>query len=143
MSKGPRSHAHVKLSYLDRWTQARQANALRYNQLFNEAGLTKEELIETPVAKTDRHIYNQYIIRAKRRDELCQYLKNREIGHEVYYSIPLHQQECFSFLGYRQGDFPQSERAAKESLALPIFPELTSRQQEHIVSIIAEFYNLS
>lgn len=131
---------NVKLSYLDRWTEARQANAHRYNDLFKETGLTEKELIRTPVTKTDRHIYNQYIIRANRRDDLSLYLKNREIGHEVYYPLPLHLQDCFSFLGYRRGDFPQSEKAAQETLALPIFPELTLAQQEYIVSVIAEFY---
>ncbi len=130
----------VKISYLDSWTMARQVNAQHYNRLFNESGLTNQECIQTPVDITTRHIYNQYTIRANKRDQLCEFLRKKEIGNEVYYPVPLHLQECFSFLGYRQGDFPHSEKAAGETLALPVYPELTIAQQEYIVSAIAEFY---
>ena len=133
----------VKLSYLDSWTMARQINAQRYNRLFNESGLINRELIKTPVDKTSRHVYNQYIIKSDRRDQLCEFLRKKEIGHEVYYPVPLHLQKCFSFLGYAEGDFPHSEKAAKETLALPIYPELTIDQQEYVVSLIADFYGES
>ncbi len=133
----------VKLSYLDGWTKARQDNAYRYNRLFSDAGLTDKEWIKTPVEKTERHIYNQYIIRANRRDQLCEYLKEKEIGHDIYYPVPLHLQKCFAFLGYCEGDFPQSERAARETLALPVYPELSTDQQDYVVSTIAEFYKKS
>ncbi len=130
----------VKLSYLDRWTAARQENARRYDRLFNQSGLVENELVLTPHTRATRHIFNQYNIRAFRRDELCQYLRENEIGHEVYYPVPLHLQDCFSYLGYGEGDFPHSETAAKETLALPVYPEMTSIQQEQVVSTIAEFY---
>jgi dTDP-4-amino-4,6-dideoxygalactose transaminase len=136
----------VKLKYLDGWTAARQRNAANYRRLFAEAGLARPDLESGPgvvlplEAPQRRHIYNQFVIRARRRDELMRYLKERGIGSEVYYPRPLHLQECFASLGYRLGDFPESEKAALESLALPIYPELTGEMQERVVAVIGDFH---
>jgi dTDP-4-amino-4,6-dideoxygalactose transaminase len=128
----------VKLKYLDAWSDARAQNAHRYNTLFAEAGL--EEVV-TPIAHEGmRHIYNQYTIRAPRRTELLAHLKASDVGAEIYYPVPLHRQECFLDLGYREGDLPESERAAREALSLPIYPELTSAMQEYVVGRIGDFY---
>ncbi|HLG30473.1 MAG TPA: DegT/DnrJ/EryC1/StrS family aminotransferase [Candidatus Brocadiales bacterium] len=134
----------VKLKYLDKWTLKRQKNAETYNKLFIEAGLTGNGH-DSPVAlpytvQGNRHIFNQYVIRAKDRNNLQNFLKANGIGTEVYYPLPLHLQDCFSNLGYKEGDFPESEKAAKETLALPIYPELTQERQEHVVNKIKEFY---
>ena len=139
----------VKLRHLDSWTRGRQENAALFRRLFTEAGITlpvgvdlsKEKGITLPIEKEQRrHIYNQFVIRAFKRDELKEYLSRNGIASEIYYPKSLHEQECFKDLGYKTGDFPESERAAKETLALPIYPELTDSQQERIVSTIAEFY---
>ena len=127
-----------KLKYLDDWTAARQANAAHYDGLFAEAGLG--DLIETPFAGNGRHIYNQYVIRCRRRDQLKAYLADQRIGTEIYYPIPLHAQVCFDYLGYAPDAFPESCRAAAETLALPIYPELSSAQREYVVTKIREFY---
>jgi len=108
--------------------------------LFQDAGLVQKGSVALPKVKEQRHIFNQYVIRGKNRDALQKFLKEKEIGSEVYYPVPLHLQECFAYLGYREGDFPESERAAKETLALPVFGELTSQEAEYVVSMIAEFY---
>lgn len=131
----------VKLHYLDRWTEARQANAQRYNELFESAGLTKE-LVQLPRIRQNRHIFNQYVIQVENRDGLLAFLKEHDIGSEIYYPVPLHLQECFKHLGYSEGVFPMSEAAAKKTLALPIFPELTDRQQAFVVETIARFYSM-
>jgi dTDP-4-amino-4,6-dideoxygalactose transaminase len=160
----------VKLKYLDGWTEARQRNAARYRDLFNEAELSvsPDSLAPSPTgagnektsagdekgsplagisgvvlpteAPERRHIYNQFVIRGDRRDELMAFLKARKIGSEIYYPVPMHEQECFADLGHKAGDFPESERAAAETLALPIYPELTAEQMAAVVSAIADFY---
>lgn len=128
-----------KLRLLDEWTSSRQGNAAHYNALIAEAGL--ERHVVPPAVRSGRHIYNQYVIRCERRDELRAFLAEQGIGSEIYYPVSLHQQECFAYLGYTSDSFPESTRAAGETLALPIFPELTSVQREYVVSRIAEFYD--
>lgn len=137
----------TKLRHLDDWTGRRQANAKRYEKLFRMAGLvcaecsiypTPEGIVLPEVCMT-RHVFNQYVIRVAKRDELQVYLKEKGIGTEVYYPVPMHLQECFAYLGYKSGDLPESERAAKESLALPIYPELTDVQAEYVVESISAF----
>lgn len=128
----------VKLPHLDDWTAGRQRNAQTYRRLFAAAGLSQIGLpAELP---NRRHIYNQFVIRCPHRDELMDFLKERKIGSEIYYPQPLHLQECFASLGYKPGDYPESERAAAETLALPIYPELTEAMQEIVANTIAEFY---
>jgi dTDP-4-amino-4,6-dideoxygalactose transaminase len=130
----------VKLPHLDRWSDARRENAGRYAQLFLDAGLTGE--LGLPFVRDHaRHIFNQYVIRAgARRDALIAYLKQNGVGAEVYYPLPLHLQECFRFLGHAEGDFPVSEQAARETLAVPIYPELRPEQQQYVVDTIRRFY---
>jgi dTDP-4-amino-4,6-dideoxygalactose transaminase len=96
--------------------------------------------VQLPAAVTNRHIYNQFVIRAQNRDGLIAHLRSRDIGTEIYYPVPLHLQECFRDLGYKAGDFPESERAAKETLALPIYPELSDAMAARVVEVIDEFY---
>jgi dTDP-4-amino-4,6-dideoxygalactose transaminase len=129
----------VKLAHLDAWTAARQANAADYTRLIGEAELAGDVVtpVELPGA---RHIYNQYVIRCRRRDELRAWLADRDIGTEIYYPVSLHEQECFAYLGYAAGDLPEASRAAAETLALPVYPELTADQREHVVTSIAAFY---
>lgn len=128
----------VKLPKLDAWTEARQANARRYDRLFASAGLRQ---VRPPVITEGvRHIFNQYVIRAEQRDALRAHLAEKGIGTEIYYPVPLHMQKCFAYLGMRPEDCPESARAAGEVLALPIYPELTGEQQEYVVGAIAEFY---
>jgi len=130
----------VKLKNLDRWTAARQRNSKIYQSLFEQSGLL-ESLLSLPVdIGYGRHIYNQYVIRAQHRDDLMNHLKKRQVGSEIYYPLPLHLQECFSNLGYHSGDMPESEQAAQESLALPVYPELNKEMQQVVVDSIAEFY---
>ena len=131
---------NVKLRHLDQWTRNRQANARRYDELFARSRLAEKHVV-LPKVVTDRHIFNQYIIRAERRDALRAYLVGKGIGVEIYYPLPLHQQECFAYLGYANGAFPESERAASETLALPIYPELTADQSAFVVDCITDFYN--
>jgi len=127
----------VKLRHLDMWTEGRRRNAARYDRLLPEAGLVPA--ITQPASKTTRHIYNQYVIRSRQRDELQKHLKAQDIGTEVYYPVPMHLQECFAYLGHKVGDFPESEKAAKESLALPVYPELTDEQAAYAVQSIHDF----
>jgi dTDP-4-amino-4,6-dideoxygalactose transaminase len=129
----------VKFHHLERWTEARRRNAERYDRLFEEMGLT--EHIQLPVIKGgNRHIFNQYVIRVPHRDKLREFLHGKGVGTEVYYPIPLHLQKCFKYLAYKEGDLPESEKAAKETLALPIYPELSQQQQEYVVEQIRNFY---
>ena len=130
----------VKLPYLDGWTAARQRNAANYRKLFTDAGLT--EAINLPLERENvRHIYNQFVVRVpNRRDELKNFLSENNIGSDIYYPVSLHLQECFAYLGYRENDFPESERASRETLALPIYPELTGEQQLYVVGKITEFF---
>jgi dTDP-4-amino-4,6-dideoxygalactose transaminase len=129
----------VKLKYLDGWTQGRQRNAAYYDSAFSDAALGQK--LRTPRAiEGGRHIFNQYVVRVERRDALRQRLAERGIGTEIYYPVPLHLQACFAYLNYRAGDFPHSELAAQETLALPIYPELEQAQLAHVVATIAEFY---
>ncbi len=140
----------VKLHHLDEWTAARQRNAERYRLLFSETGLqtvgssgygslqSGAHTLFLPEVATNRHIFNQYVIRTARRDQLRAALKAQGIGNEVYYPVPLHLQECFAYLGHRPGAFPQSESASKETLALPVYPELSEVQARHVVQCVAE-----
>lgn len=130
----------VKLPYLDEWSDARRKNAAQYDQLFTDAGLAEE--IGLPLVRPGvRHIFNQYVIRVgDRRDALRDHLKKSGVGSEIYYPVPLHLQECFRYLGYREGDFPEAERAARETLALPVYPELTLDQQTYVVETIRQFF---
>jgi len=128
----------VKFRYLDQWTEKRRENARIYRELFASKGI---EEIRLPFENKGRHIYNQFVIKVDRnRDELKQYLINQEIGCEIYYPVPLHVQECFRYLGYRPEDCPVSVEAAAQTLALPIYPELTYEQIEYIVEKISLFY---
>jgi dTDP-4-amino-4,6-dideoxygalactose transaminase len=130
----------VKLPHLDGWSDARSANALRYTQLFTDAGLS-EELGLPFVREQVRHIFNQYVVRTgERRDALVAHLKRNGVGAEVYYPLPLHLQECFRFLGHAPGDFPFAEQAARETLAIPVYPELRPEQQQYVVETIRRFY---
>lgn len=130
----------VKLHYLDGWTAARQRNAARYRQLFQQAGLDGAIGLPVEVAGM-RHIYNQFVIRSNQRNALMDFLKAHKIGTEVYYPVPMHTQECFADWGYHEGEFPLSEAAANQSLALPIYPELTEQMQQGVVDAIASFYD--
>jgi dTDP-4-amino-4,6-dideoxygalactose transaminase len=130
----------VKLPHLDAWTVARQRNAQQYELMFGDAGLS--EKIGLPLVRTGaRHIFHQFVIRVRdgRRDALREHLRARGIGTDVYYPVPLHLQECFAYLGYQEGDFPIAEAAAQETLALPVYPELTAEQQDYVVSAIKDF----
>lgn len=130
----------VKLPLLDGWTRMRQKNAERYCHLFTESELAGR--VTLPEVKEERHIYNQFVIRvAERRDDLREHLSKSGIGHDVYYPVPLHLQECFAPLGYRAGDLPASEEAAKSTLALPVYPEMTEEQQIYVVNCIKSFYS--
>jgi dTDP-4-amino-4,6-dideoxygalactose transaminase len=130
----------VKLRHLDGWTEGRRRNAAFYDAAIGKAGLAGSVTTPTAVAGY-RHIFNQYVIRCERRDQLRKFLADRAIGTEIYYPVPLHLQQCFQYLGYRAGDFPESERAALETLALPIYPELDGAQLAHVVASIAAFYS--
>ena len=127
----------VKLPHLDGWSAARRRNADRYRELFAEVAPQAPVVLPGDAAG---HIYNQFVIRAERRDALQAFLKEQGIGTEIYYPVPLHLQECFADLGYRAGDLPHAEAAALEVLALPIYPELSDAQLVRVVDAIAEFY---
>lgn len=127
----------VKLPHLERWTSMREANAGRYDALFRTRGLT-DRMTLPGVPSGRRHIYNQYVVRVPERDRVRQALADRAIGTEIYYPVPFHLQECFASLGHKRGDFPNAEAAAASVLALPIFGELTSEQQTHVVDALAD-----
>jgi dTDP-4-amino-4,6-dideoxygalactose transaminase len=130
---------NVKLPHLDAWSAGRQRNAAFYDAALARARLG--ELVQPPRAVPGvRHIYNQYVIRARGRDALRQQLAAAGIGTEIYYPVPLHLQQCFAYLGHRSGDYPHSERAAAETLALPIYPELSETQLQYVVDSIAAHY---
>jgi dTDP-4-amino-4,6-dideoxygalactose transaminase len=129
----------VKLRYLDNWTDDRRRNAETYRELFTEYRLT-EQLALPCAPETSFHVYNQFSIRAPRRDELQEYLRSRGVPTEVYYPSPLHVEPAFAYLGYRKGDFPNAEAACREVLSLPIYPELTLDQQRTVVAAISRFY---
>jgi len=128
----------VKLRYLDNWTAGRQCNADLYRSLISEMNVPV--VVPQPAEYQTRHIYNQFVIRCARRDELQKYLKDNGVGTEVYYPLPLHLQPCFSSLGYRAGDLPVSEQLAKETLALPVYPELRPEDIEYVVTLLRSFY---
>jgi dTDP-4-amino-4,6-dideoxygalactose transaminase len=134
----------VKLRYLPQGNQKRRTLAARYDQLFRSANLaapsTAEGIVLPITDPRAGHIFHQYVIRAPRRDALRQYLTDRQIGSEIYYPLPLHQQPSLTNLGYQKGDFPHSEAAAAEVLALPIYPDLRDDEQDTVVETIASFY---
>jgi dTDP-4-amino-4,6-dideoxygalactose transaminase len=135
----------VKLKYIDGWNQARRAAAERYHELFAAAGLAEagpypsDGVVLPHEVRGSHHVWHQYVIRTQRRDELRAFLAERKIGSEIYYPVPLHLQEALQHLGYAEGNFPEAERAAREVLALPIFPELREDEQQTVVAAIAEF----
>ncbi len=131
---------HVKLQHLDGWNEKRAWNAANYERLFTEVGLLERVALPT-TDPGNVHVFNQYTLRAQKRDELMAYLEEHAIGHKVYYPVPLHLQECYQSLGYSKGDFPVSEQLAQEVLSLPIYPEFTASQMELVVKRVSEFYN--
>jgi dTDP-4-amino-4,6-dideoxygalactose transaminase len=131
----------VKLPHLDQWTTARQRKAQQYELMFVDAGLAEQ--IEVPFVRPNaRHIFHQFVIRLRdgKRDALRNHLRACGVGTDIYYPLPLHLQKCFAYLGYKEGDFPVAEQAAKETLALPVYPELTDDQQDYVVTSIGEFF---
>lgn len=129
----------VKLKYLDQWAEGRRRNASRYRQLFTDAKLL--DRVKLPVVEeANHHVFNQFTVRVPKRDQLRAYLKERGVGTEVYYPLPLHLQNCYRELGYQKGSFPISEQAAAEVLSLPIYAELKADQLAYVVQSIAEFY---
>jgi dTDP-4-amino-4,6-dideoxygalactose transaminase len=134
----------VKLKYIDKWNQQRRERAQTYERLIGEAGLVAGNSAPLRRPRTSPHAFHvlhQYVIRAQRRDELRKFLAARGIATEIYYPVPLHLQPVFAYLGYKEGDLPESERAAREVLALPMFPELTEEEQRQVVAGIAEYYS--
>jgi len=135
----------AKLPHVEAWNRSRAEHAASYHLLLTQSGLisaTGDAPVRTvAISPHARHVYHQYVIRARGRDELRRFLAERNIGTEIYYPIPLHLQPVFSYLGYREGDLPEAERAAREVLALPMFPELTGAEQQFVVESIAEFYS--
>ena len=129
----------VKMNHLDDWTNRRQENAKEYEEMIRNKGLDQKIQIPTQL-KGYRHIFNQFILRVPKRDELVKFLKDNKIGCEIYYPVPLHNQECFRYLNYKDGDFPIAEQAAQETIAIPIYPELSFEQQQFVIDKIEEFY---
>jgi len=139
----------VKLPYVQQWNEARRQHAATYDRLLSEAGLISNSCSSSanapvrPLARDPRgtHVFHQYVIRTERRDQLRKFLADRKVGTEIYYPLPLHLQPVFAYLGLKEGDLPVAEQAAKEVLALPMFPELTEPELRRVVSLIAEFYS--
>jgi dTDP-4-amino-4,6-dideoxygalactose transaminase len=129
----------VKLPHLDSWSQRRRENARQYFELFKKAGL--DNILTLPRIIEKVHIFNQFVVRSPRRDELMRHLQEQGIGCEIYYPLPLHLQKCFAPLKYGKGDFPHAEKAAEETLALPVYPELTGEQIGHVVGCIRAFHD--
>jgi len=138
----------IKLKYLDNWHKGKRDRAYYYDKLFESTGLVENGLVQIPelvnkkIGVKNYHIYHQYVIRVKKRDDLQKYLRERGIPTAVYYPLSLHLQKCFTYLGYRKGDFPESEKASSEVLALPIYAEISPEKQEYIVNSIKEFYSI-
>lgn len=133
---------HIKLTYLDQWAEGRRRNAATYDRLFKEAGLL--DRVTVPVTLPENfHVYNQYTIRVLRRDDLRSYLKDKGVGTEIYYPLPMHLQNCYKELGHQKGSFPVSEQAAEQVLSLPIYAELSELQLTYVVDTIVEFYRRS
>jgi dTDP-4-amino-4,6-dideoxygalactose transaminase len=136
---------NVKLGYLDRWTALRQQHAQRYEELFQDSGLVETGSIRLPATVykgthvRHYHIYNQFVIGVSNRDQLQSHLKSKGVGTEIYYPVPLHRQECLHEFGYQEGGFPEAERACRELLALPIYPELNEAQQHYVAEAIREW----
>jgi dTDP-4-amino-4,6-dideoxygalactose transaminase len=134
----------VKLPHLDGWSAARRGVADTYREEFERLELTARITLPAEPYRqrglTNHHIYHQYVIRTPRRDALREHLTGKEIGTAIYYPLALHEQDCFAYLGYRAGDLPEAERAARETLALPIYPELSREQQRYVAEAIAEFF---
>jgi len=130
---------NIKFRHLDAWSAGRQRNAAFYDAAFAQARLGNA--VQTPLTLAGgRHIYNQYVIRVRDRDALRAHLAAAGVGTEIYYPVPLHLQQCFAYLECKAGDYPHSERAAAETLALPIYPELTETQLQYVVDIVANYY---
>jgi dTDP-4-amino-4,6-dideoxygalactose transaminase len=134
----------AKLPYLDQWSAARRTAGDNYRAEFEQAGLTNRITLPAEPYRnrglTNHHIYHQYVIRTPDRDGLRDHLTKHEIGSAIYYPLGLHQQDCFAYLGYKEGDLPETERAARETLALPIFPELARDAQHYVVATMADFF---
>jgi dTDP-4-amino-4,6-dideoxygalactose transaminase len=134
----------VKLPHLDEWSAARRRAADNYRAEFQRLSLTDRIALPAEPYRerglTNHHIYHQYVIRTPQRDALREHLAGKEIGTAIYYPLALHEQECFRYLGYGTGDFPEAERAARETLALPMYPELSVEQQRYVAESIAEFF---
>jgi dTDP-4-amino-4,6-dideoxygalactose transaminase len=134
----------VKLPYLKGWSAARRTAADIYRDEFQRLGLTDRVTLPAEPYRerglTSHHIYHQYVIRTSRRDELREHLTRKEVGTAIYYPLALHEQDCFGYLGYQPGDFPEAERAARETLALPMYPELSRDQQRYVAEAVAEFF---
>jgi dTDP-4-amino-4,6-dideoxygalactose transaminase len=135
---------NVKLPQLEKWSAARRAAADRYRNEFEQRGLTRKITLPAEPYRdrnlTNHHIYHQYVIRTPKRDELREHLAKREIETEIYYPLGLHEQKCFGYLGYKKGDLPETERAARETLALPIYPEISREAQRYVVDSTAKFF---
>ena len=126
---------NVKLPHLDKWIEKRQRNAEVYRN-----GLRVISEIQVPTAQMPRHTFNSFVVFAQQRDALRQFLSGKEIDTQIYYPLPLHMQNCFEYLGYKEGDFPISENASAQTVALPMYPEMTSQMQEYVVENIQKFY---